>query len=126
MAIFTVDELVKAAEQLPENDLEILTVQLLSLKARHNALDLSEDEAGLLKKINCGLSSDFQKRYQELIVGRQAETLTESEHAELLELTTLAEQHQAERLKYLGDLAHLREISLTELLDQLDIQPTYL
>jgi len=125
MATFTVDELVKAAEQLPQNDLEILTAQVLSLKAKRSAPDLPENEAELLKKINQGLPDNLQKRYQDLIANKQTETLTESEHAELLDLTHQAELHEAERLKYLTELARIRETSLTELLDHLGIQANY-
>ena len=39
MATYTVDELVKAAEQLPQTDLENLTAQVLTLKARRLSLD---------------------------------------------------------------------------------------
>ena len=57
---------------------------------------------------------------------RRAETLTESEHAELLHLTNQVEKYYTERLKYLTELACIRKISLTELLDELGLnQPIH-
>ncbi len=125
MATYTVDELVKAAEQLPQIDLENLTVQVLTLKARRAAPELSKNEAELLRNINQGIPDKLQNRYRELIAGRRAETLTESEHAELLHLTNQVEKHDTERLKYLTELARIRKISLTKLLDELGIEPAY-
>lgn len=125
MATFTVDDLVKAAEQLPQIDLENLTAQVLTLKARRAAPELSKDEAELLRNINRGMPDALQNRYRELIAGRRAETLTESERAELLHLTNQFEKHDTERLKYLTELARIRKISLTDLLDELGIEPAY-
>ena len=125
MAIYTVDELVKAAEQLPQIDLENLTAQVLTLKARRAAPELSKNEAELLRNINQGMPDELQNRYRELIASRRAETLTESEHAKLLHLTNQVETHDTERLKYLTELACIRKISLTELWDELGIEPAY-
>lgn len=125
MATLTVDELVRAAEQLPQPDLETLTTQVLALKAKRVMPDLPQDEAVLLQKINQGLPNDLQKRFEELIEQRQAETLTEVEYAELLQLTGQTEQYQADRLKYLSELADLRKVSLADLLNDLGIHSSY-
>ena len=119
------NELVKAAEQLPQIDLENLTAQVLTLKARRAAPELSKSEVKLLRNINQGMPDALQSRYRELIAGRRSETLTESEHAELLHLTNQVEKYDAERLKYLTELASIRKISLTELLEELGIEPVY-
>lgn len=125
MATFTVNELVKAAEQLPQIDLENLTAQVLTLKARRAAPELSKNEAELLRNINRGMPDELQNRYRKLIAGRRSETLTESEHAELLHLTNQVEKYDTERLKYLTELARIQKISLTELLDELGIEPAH-
>ena len=125
MATFTVDELVKAAEKLPQIDLENLTAQVLTLKARRAAPELSKNEAELLRNINRGMPDELQNRYRELIAIRRSGTLTESEHAELLHLTNQVEKYDAERLKYLTELASIRKISLTDLLDELGIKPVH-
>ncbi len=81
--------------------------------------------AELLRNINRGMPDELQNRYRELIAIRHAETLTESEHTELLHLTNQIEKYDTERLKYLTELARIRKISLTELLDELGIEPVY-
>lgn len=117
------DELLKAVEQLNLPDLERLMFQIIALQAQHKAPSLSKDEAELLLKINQGLSLDTQKRFDELVSKRQAETLTQSEHQELLGLTDQIEKLDAERVKYLADLAQLRGTSLTALMADLEIHP---
>ncbi len=125
MATFTVDELIKAAEQLPQKDLETLTAQVLTLKAKRTAPEVSKTEAELLRKINREMPKALHHRYRELIASRRAETLTQSEYAELLQLTDRVEQQDTERLRCLTELACIRKISLTELLDELGIEPVY-
>jgi hypothetical protein len=53
--------------------------------------------------------------------------LTPAEHQELLNLTDAIEQFDADRLQHLLELAQLRQISLPELLDRLNIStpPVY-
>ncbi|WP_236556935.1 hypothetical protein [Calothrix sp. PCC 7507] len=53
---------------------------------------------------------------------REAETLTNEEHQELLHLNEQIEQLQAQRIEYLAELARMRRISLTALMENLGIQ----
>lgn len=117
------DELLKAVEQLSLPDLEQLMSQVIALQAQHKAPNLSKDETELLLKINQRLPFDFQKRFDELVTKRQTETLTPTEHQELLHLTDQIEKSDAERVKYMADLARLRGVSLTTLMEQLQIRP---
>jgi len=117
------DTLLKAVEQLSLPDLEKLMSQVISLQATRKAPCLSADETELMLKINQGLSSDMQTRFDELVVKRQAETLTQGEHQELLSLTDQIENADAERMKYLAKLAGIRGISLDVLMEALEIHP---
>ncbi len=54
---------------------------------------------------------------------RRSETLSHAEHEELLSLTDDVEKWQAERVGYLVRLAELRGLSLTDLMDDLGIEP---
>jgi hypothetical protein len=80
-------------------------------------------ENTLLQKIAETLPTVVQQRYNELRGKLQAETLTPKEYQELLDLIDVVEQFDADRLQNLLALAHLREISLPELLNQLKISP---
>jgi len=79
-------------------------------------------EAQLLMKINRGVPFDLQRRYDELIEKRRAETLTPDEYAELLRLTAQMEQLNVERVESLCKLADLRKMSLTALMRELGIK----
>jgi len=65
----------------------------------------------------------IQKRYNFLIKKRNNETLTDEEYQELLELTTYMENLGVKRLEYLLELAKLRNLSLDEIVEQLQLKP---
>lgn len=117
------DELLKAALQLPQVELEQFVGRLLSLKARERAPVLSEREAELLGKIYQGLPAGLQQRLNVLIKKRQASTITPDELQELIELTNQVELFDAARLELLSELAHLRNVPLRQLIKQLGLKP---
>jgi hypothetical protein len=57
------------------------------------------------------------------VAKRQAEALTDEEHAELTALSNYIEELNARRMQRLAELAHLRGITLRELLERLGIAP---
>jgi hypothetical protein len=117
------EQLLKAVEQLPPQELEAFVTQVLRLRAQREAPSLPVSESELLLKINQGIPSGLQNRFNELIAKRQALTLTEAEHAELIQLSDQIEQLDAERIAPLAELARLRNQSLTEVMQDLGIQP---
>ncbi len=115
------DELLKAADKLSASELEKFVSRVITLQAQRRVPSLPQAESELLLKINQGISPALQKRYNELAAKRRAETLLEDEYAELLRLTDKIEKLQARRVGYLAELASLRKISLSQLLDDLGI-----
>lgn len=111
-------ELLKAVEQLDMGELEQLMSQVIALQAKRKASSLSKKESKLLLKINRGLPLKIQKRFNELTVKRQAETLTPSEHKELLNLIEQIENTDAERVRHMAELAQIRGISLKKLMKE--------
>jgi len=118
------DELLKAVGQLSQPDLEQFVFQVIALHAKRQAPSLPRAESELLLKINEGVPFDIQKRYNELIAKRQAETLTPDEYEELLQLTQQVERLEVRRVEYLAELARLRGTSLTALMENLGIRPS--
>ncbi|OYD87522.1 STAS/SEC14 domain-containing protein [Nostoc sp. 'Peltigera membranacea cyanobiont' 213] len=118
------EELLKAVEQLNLSELEQFVSQVIVLQAQRKATRLPQAEAELLLKINQGIPSNIQTDYKELIAKRDDEILTEDEHQQLLQLTKEIEKIQAQRLENLAELAHLRGISLTALMENLGIHAT--
>jgi hypothetical protein len=117
----SVDALVKAVEQLHEAELHDFTAQILALNAKRTAPSLPYEEAELLLRINRRLPEDIERRYNALLVKRDAEILSEEEYAELLQCTQQVEAFDVARLEALSKLASQRGLTLAELMRQLDI-----
>ena len=87
---------------------------------------VSTREEDLLATIHVGLPKTTWDRYHELIARPRAETLTEEEHAELIQLSDRVEAMNVSRLEKLVELANLRGVKLETLMDQLGIRnPAY-
>ena len=117
------DQLLEAALQMPRDELETFVIRLFTLKATQEAPSLSEREAEILLQINQGLPSAVQERLNELIDQRNARTISAKELRELKKLTNRVELLDAERLKLLTELAHLRGVPLRKLINQLGLTP---
>ncbi|MDF5717691.1 MAG: STAS/SEC14 domain-containing protein [Rhizonema sp. NSF051] len=117
------EQLLKAVEQMQEQEFEAFVTQVLLLRAQREAPKLSSSESQLLLKINQGLDDQLQDRFNELIAKRQALTITDAELEELIQLTDQIEQLDAERIESLAELARLRQRSLIEVMQDLNIQP---
>ncbi len=117
-------ELLKAAAQLDNQELEQFVQEAIALQARRTAPSLPRDEAALLQLVNQGVPARLQERYDALIARRRAECLTPEEHEELLQLTDEIEQLDAQRAEHLAQLAQLRGVSLTQLVNDLGIAPS--
>ncbi|MBE9232600.1 STAS/SEC14 domain-containing protein [Cuspidothrix issatschenkoi LEGE 03284] len=116
-------DLLQAVQQLSQHELEQFVEQILQFKAQKIAPNLSAKESELLIKINQDLPLVLQQHYENLIDKRNEETLTESEYQQLLDLTEQVETYQVQRLEYLTQLAQIRQVSLTNLITQMGINP---
>lgn len=117
-----IQQLLSGAEQLSDQDLDVFADRVMVLRAGRYAPHLSEREATLLGIINRGLLEDQQLRLDILNRKRRSGTLSPSEYDELLNLTGLSEQLDAERIEALGELASLRQTSVTSLMFQLNLR----
>jgi hypothetical protein len=117
----SVDELILAANQLNETDLDQFLQKIVTLRARRKAPVIPEAEALLLQKINQGISPDLATQYQSLREKREAEMLTENEHEVLIQISKMIENLGTQRLESLAKLAQIRQMSLLDLMDSLGI-----
>jgi hypothetical protein len=125
-ASVTPDDLLRAADQLAPAELERFASQVLALAAHRRAPSLSPGETELLEAINRGIPSETRDRYSVLIARRREGTLTPEEHEELLRLGDEVEVADARRAEQLATLAHLRGVSLDEVMQSLGIRaPRY-
>ncbi|MBC8143749.1 MAG: STAS/SEC14 domain-containing protein [Armatimonadetes bacterium] len=102
---------------------EVFVSARLRDQARQEAASLPANESELLTRINEGMPADFWTRYRDLIAKREAKLLTGEEQEELIRLSDVVEQKNAERVPHLVTLARLRRVSLAELIGQLGLQP---
>ena len=80
-------------------------------------------ESELLKKINLDISEEEWTNYRYLLGLMRSENLTKQEHETLIALGDKIEIANAERVKYLFELAELRGISIEKLMKNLGIEP---
>ena len=125
-AKLTSDDLLQAVKQLSQAELEKFVWKIIALQAHRKASGLSKEESELILKINQGVPSDVQERYDELIAKRRAETLSSDEYDELLRLTDQVENLDVKRIEYLKELACIRRKPLNDIMNELHIQtPAY-
>lgn len=126
MSDVSLAELLHGVEQLSTPDLENFVTNVLAVQARRRAPSLSKDEARLLQLINQGVPPEARSRYQLLDEKLYDGTITTAEHQELLELINQIELADAERMRYLIELAQLRNTTVDLFMDQLGIRkPNY-
>ena len=117
-----IDDMLKGVAQLEPSELEQVVNKLLALQAHQRVQSLSKTETDLLEQINQGLPQTVRLRYDEFAAKLHEETITPTEHEELLQLTNQIEQADVERLRALIALAELRQVSLDTLMDQLGLR----
>lgn len=120
---FSTEQLLGAIDQLDASELRPFVSRVVARAARRIAPSLPPKESDLLQRINRGLPADLDQRSRDLVAKRRSETLSPSEHEELLKLTDDIEKWQAERVGLLVKLAELRGMSLPDLMDDLGIEP---
>ncbi len=117
------EQLLHAIEQLPPQEFASFVERLLALRAQRQEPHLTRTETALLLQINQGLDPAEQRRYDELVAKRRAETITPEELDELVRLTDVIERRDAQRLLALDALATLRQAPLGNLMASLGIPP---
>lgn len=107
---------------MPLPDLEYFINGLNALVVRKRVTDSNKRNKLLLQKINqTVLPEPVMERYTFLQEKMEIENLPETEHQELLNLVTKEEKIRNKRFQYLLELAQLRDISLTQLMNQLGL-----
>ncbi len=113
----------KSLSILNITELEQVMQEVINLRRKKLPTVLSQNESELLKKINIGVPDVIQKRYNFLVKKRKDEAINAEEYQELLELTTYMENLGVKRLEYLLELAKLRNLSVDEIVVQLQLNP---
>jgi hypothetical protein len=118
----SVDERLKAVDNLSEADVDNVLDRALFVRARRRAPVATSEESTLLRAINQGILPELNARYEILADKRDHETLTEAEHQELLAIGDRLELIGVQRLEALARLAEMRQVPLLQLMVDLGIQ----
>ena len=116
------EHLLEAIEQLENDELSDFVKEVLNVRARRFAPVLDHQESELFQKIYQWLTDEEQARRAVLIEKLEAETLTELEHQELLQLNEKVEWLNVQRLKAFSQLAELRQKTIDELMNDLGVK----
>jgi hypothetical protein len=115
--------LLNVVVSLPKNEFENLIAKAKRLR-RKTIENQPNKEVRLIKKVNeATLSEDEHKRFYELIEKRRDENISQNELNELSLLTDKSEELNLKRLKYLVEIANIRNKSLREVMRELEIAP---
>lgn len=117
------NQIYQSVSSLGLSELDQVIKRLIGLRRQRLTTVLSETESDLLRKINSLAPAEIQMRFDHLLEKRKKETLTDNEYEELLELTKYTENLNVQRLEYILELAKLRNITLDELILQLELKP---
>jgi uncharacterized protein (DUF1778 family) len=110
----------KAGEQPTDFVIEAVQERLSKTPVQKH---LSKRESELLLAVNQSFVHVQWQQYFELVDKREAEAITKDELTELIELSNSIEEANAKRLQYLIELAQLRNVSLEQLMNDLDLKP---
>lgn len=122
-----IEGLIGTAEQLKLSQLEELINRLKELRQQRLLKRLPADEGELVDRINSWLPPDLQEQLSALIARRDAGTLPANQQNELTALLDKAREAHNQRVEVLTELAGLRNISLTALMNELGVRfPDYI
>ncbi len=118
----TANQLLEAAGQLANDELEEFMQQVVHLVAKRRCPALTPREGELLRRIN--QEPDFSRiaQYHDLRARRKAAELDATKTNDLLTLSDWLEEFHAERLEAVAELAQLRGVSLAEMMQTLGIK----
>jgi hypothetical protein len=117
------EQVLSAVETMSEGDLESFIGQILQIRGKRQAPNVSAAEADLLQKITHCIPPNLQTRFNELVKQRQANTIDETSLQELCDLSNQIELLEVDRIKQLAQLAQLRSTSIEALMQQLHLVP---
>ena len=118
----TTENLLSAVAQMPEREYERFIQKANKLRKKNLTDKKSRKESDLILKINTIFPTDKRERYNKLYAGFRENSLSETEHQELLTLNEEFEILNAKRIKYVGELAKLRHQTLEEVIADLQIK----
>ena len=118
----TTSSLLGGFSDMSLKELEYFIRELNALAIKKRLLDKGKQDKVLLRKINQAvLSEPLMERYISLQEKMEVDNLSDTEYQELLSLVDKEEKIRNKRFQYLLELSQLRNIPLTELMNNLGL-----
>jgi hypothetical protein len=116
--------LLRDADRMPVNELEHFLKDINALLRRKRTQDKALRERQLLHKItNTVLDTAQRERYPILVEKLELGTMTDAEHVEFDLLGSKEEKLRNQRVKYMLELAQLRAVNLSQVMESLGLKP---
>ena len=114
----TTENLLNAVAQMPESEFNSFVEKAKEIRIERKPLA----ENDLIHKINTIYSAEKRQRYNLLYEKFEQENITPKEHQELLKLSDEFEMLNAEKLRYLGELAEVRGQSFEQVVKEFKVK----
>ena len=116
--------LLRDADRMPVIELERFLKDINALLRRKKTQDKALRERQLLHKINrTVLDATQTERYHVLVEKLELGTMTDTEHGEFETLANQEEKLRNQRVKFMIELAQLRELTLSQVMKSLGLIP---
>jgi hypothetical protein len=124
MEIIDSQSLLRNVDRMPITEIEHFLKDINALLLRKKTQDKALRERQLLHKINIYVLDDAKvNRYHFLAEKLELSTMTDAEHIEFDILANKEEKLRNQRVKYMIELAQLRAVSLSQVMESLGLTP---
>ncbi len=112
------EDLINGVSKMETPTLEKFMQTMGQILAIRKGTPSAEHEKEMLSKIENIIPAFVKRRYKQLHNKLQKESISETEHQELLQITDFMEERALERLRLMAELAALRKVSLKTIMDE--------
>jgi hypothetical protein len=124
MEVIDSQSLLRDVDRMPITEIEHFLKDINALLRRKRTQDKALRERQLLHKINRTILDDSKSnRYHILVEKLELGTMTDAEHTEFDILANQEEKLRNQRVKYMIELAQLRSVSLSQVMESLGLIP---
>jgi hypothetical protein len=124
MEVMDSQSLLRNIDRMPITEIEHFLKDINALLRRKKTQDKALRERQLLHKINLSVLDDTKvNRYHVLVEKLELSTMTDAEHIEFDILANQEEKLRNQRVKYIIELAQLRAVSLSQVMESLGLIP---
>jgi hypothetical protein len=124
MEVMDSQSLLRNIDRMPITEIEHFLKDINALLRRKKTQDKALRERQLLHKINLSVLDDTKvNRYHVLVEKLELSTMTDPEHIEFDILANQEEKLRNQRVKYMIELAQLRAVSLSQVMESLGLIP---